>query len=278
MTPAGIVHGPVALGGLVVVVVGLLLVDLLLFARGREPTFREGVVWSHRLAGRSGSLVALPCYALDGGEDAVNYTTVYLIERSLSLDNLFVFLLLFGVLRGARTRRGARLLFWGIAPALVLRGVAILGGVALIERFHFVIYVLGVLLLFLAYRILRGVERGASTPTADLVVRLVRRVFPVTERLRGRALFVTHATGTALVTPLFALPRGDRRGRHRVRGRLDPGGVRDHARLVADLDGQRLRPARPARAVRARRGARSGASATSTRRSRSCWRSWRSSS
>ena len=76
-------------------------------------------------------------------EDAVDYTTVYLIERSLSLDNLFVFLLLFAYF-GVPTEYRARLLFWGIVAALVLRGLAILGGIALIEQFHFVIYILGV--------------------------------------------------------------------------------------------------------------------------------------
>ena len=68
-----------------------------------------------------------------GAEDAVTYITVYFIERSLSLDNLFVFLLLFAYF-GVPTEHRARLLFWGIAAALVLRGLAILGGVALIEQ------------------------------------------------------------------------------------------------------------------------------------------------
>ena len=80
---------------------------------------------------------------LSDADDAITYTTVYFIERSLSLDNLFVFLLLFSYFGIAEAYR-ARLLFWGIAAALVLRGLAILGGVALIEQFHFVIYILGV--------------------------------------------------------------------------------------------------------------------------------------
>ena len=102
-------------------------------------------------------LVAIPVAVLAGEEAGVNYTTVYLIERSLSLDNLFVFILLFSYFAVPVEYR-ARLLFWGIVAALVMRGLAILGGVALIGEFHFVIYVLGATLLVLAYRILRGVN------------------------------------------------------------------------------------------------------------------------
>ena len=199
MTPAGIVHSPVALGGLVVLVVGLLLVDLLLFSRGRDPSFRESVAWSLGWLAL-GLLVALPMYALDGGEGAVNYTTVYLIERSLSLDNLFVFLLVFGYFQVPHAAR-PKLLFWGIVLALGMRGLAILVGVELIERFHVVIYVLGVLLLYLAWRILRGVGEEVD-PGQSPVVRLVRRVVPVSEDYEGERFF-THAAGHRAATPLL---------------------------------------------------------------------------
>ena len=121
-------------------------------------------------------------------DDAITYTTVYFIERSLSLDNLFVFLLLFAYF-GVPEEHRARLLFWGIVAALVLRGLAILGGVALIEQFHIVIYVLGVLLLVLAYRILQGVDENVD-PDRNLMVRAVRRVFPVTGEYHGGSWFV----------------------------------------------------------------------------------------
>ena len=164
---------------LAAVTILLLWVDLRFFARGREPTFREGVIWSigwlivSLLAGTT--LLLLDTHGLD---DFVTYTTVYFIERSLSLDNLFVFVLLFAYF-GVPTAYRARLLFYGIAAALALRGLAILGGVALLAELHFFIYVLGVLLLVLAYRILRGVEENVD-PDRNFVVRLVRRVFPVT--------------------------------------------------------------------------------------------------
>jgi tellurite resistance protein TerC len=183
------------------VTIFLLWVDLHFFARGREPSFREGVVWSvgwlvvSLLAGST--LLLLDTHGLD---DFVTYTTVYLIERSLSLDNLFVFILLFAYF-GVPTEYRARLLFYGIAAALVLRGLAILGGVALLAQLHFFIYVLGVLLLLLAYRILRGVEENVD-PDRNLVVRLVRRVFPVSSDFEGRRMFVRR-DGTRFATPLF---------------------------------------------------------------------------
>jgi tellurite resistance protein TerC len=174
-------------------------VDLKWFARGRDPSFREGLVWSVGWLVLS-LLAALPVWWLEGSEDAVLYTTVYLVERSLSLDNLFVFLLLFRYFAVPVPER-ARLLFWGIVAALALRGLAIIGGVALIEEFHFVVYVLGATLLVLAYRVYRGVEENVD-PENNLLVRLVRRVFPVTREYHGRHWFVR--IGSRLhTTPLF---------------------------------------------------------------------------
>jgi tellurite resistance protein TerC len=176
-----------------------LLIDLRFFARGREPRFREGAWWSLGwfLLSLAAALVVL---WLDDGDAAVLYTTVYLIERSLSLDNLFVFILLFAYF-GVPYELRARLLFWGIVYALILRGLAIAGGIALIEQFHFVLYVLGILLIVLAVRVWRGVEENVS-PDRNLMVRLVRRFFPVTSTWYGNHWFVRQ--GDVLhTTPLF---------------------------------------------------------------------------
>jgi tellurite resistance protein TerC len=130
----------------------------------------------------------------------VVYTTVYLIERSLSLDNLFVFLLLFAYF-GVPYERRPRLLFWGIVAALVLRLAFILLGTTLIEEFHFVVYILGATLLVLAYRIFRGVDDNVD-PGKNLMVRLVRRFYPVTDDFRNGHWFVKE-DGRRFVTPLF---------------------------------------------------------------------------
>jgi tellurite resistance protein TerC len=186
-------------GGLVVVMIALLLIDLKFFAPGREATFRESAGWSigWLVLGLAMTPVVL---AMNGSEHAVNYVTVYLIERSLSLDNLFVFILLFAYF-GVPHEHRPRLLFWGIIAALVLRGLAILGGTALIEQFHLVLYILGVLLLVLAYRIYRGVAENVD-PDRNLVVRGVRKVFPVTDGFRNGHWFVRQ-DGRRFVTPAF---------------------------------------------------------------------------
>jgi tellurite resistance protein TerC len=199
--PLGLVSldQPGPLAALVVLVVVLLAIDLKLFARGREPSFREGLIWSAGWLVLS-LLVAVPLAALSGSEAAVNYTTVYLIERSLSLDNLFVFLLLFTYF-GVPMQFRARLLFWGIVAALAMRGAAILGGVTLIEQFHFVIYILGATLLVLAYRILRGVDDNVD-PDRNVMVRAARRLFPVTDGFREGHWF-RREEGRLHATPLF---------------------------------------------------------------------------
>jgi tellurite resistance protein TerC len=185
--------------GLIVALLVFLWLDLHFFARGREPSFREAVTWS--LGWLALSLIAaIPVWLLEGGEDAVLYTTVYLIERSLSLDNLFVFLLLFAYF-GVPYERRPRLLFWGIVAALVMRGVFILVGVELIEQFHFVIYLLGAGLIVLAYRVWRGVAENVD-PDRNLMVRLVRRVYPVTGEFHEGHWFVKRE-GRRFATPLF---------------------------------------------------------------------------
>jgi tellurite resistance protein TerC len=158
-----------------VAVVAFLFIDLKLFARGREPSFREGAAWSIGWLVLS-LLAALVIWPVRGSGDAVEYVTVYLVERSLSLDNLFVFLMLFAYFAITPEQR-PRLLFWGIVAALVMRGLAILGGVALIEQFHFVIYILGATLLLLAWKIFKG-SGEEPDPSKNLAVRTIRRVLP----------------------------------------------------------------------------------------------------
>src|SRR3954465_12072361 len=186
---------------LIAALVFFLWLDLHFFARGREPSFREAAWWSVGWLVLS-LLAAIPVLLLQGGDAAVTYTTVYFIERSLSLDNLFVFLLLFayfGVPYGHRPR----LLFFGIIAALALRGVFILAGTAVLDEFHFVVYLLGVGLLVLAYRVFRGVEESVD-PDRNLMVRLVRRVWPVTGEFHGGRWFV-HKEGSKrrYATPIF---------------------------------------------------------------------------
>jgi tellurite resistance protein TerC len=197
--PLAFISGPGPWLALAAVTVVFLAVDLKLFARGREPTFGEGVVWS--IGWLVLALAVAPVvWLLSDADDAITYTTIYFVERSLSLDNLFVFLLLFSYFAVPEEHR-ANLLFWGIVAALALRGLAILGGVALLEQFHFVVYILGALLLVLAWRILRGVEEGVD-PDKNLMVRGVRKFFPVSNDFDGHHWF-TRIDGRRYATPIF---------------------------------------------------------------------------
>ncbi len=185
--------------GLLVALFFFLWLDLHFFARGREPSFKEAAWWSVGWLVLS-LVAAIPVLLLQGADDAVSYTTVYLIERSLSLDNLFVFLLLFAYF-GVPYQRRPRLLFWGIVAALAMRGVFIVAGTELINHFHFVIYLLGAGLILLAYRIWRGVSENVN-PDNNLMVRAVRKVFPVTSEFHEGHWFVKQ-DGARHATPLF---------------------------------------------------------------------------
>ena len=186
---------------LIAALIFFLWLDLHFFARGREPSFKEAAWWSVGWFVLS-LLAAIPILIWEGHDDAVTYTTVYLIERSLSLDNLFVFLLLFAYF-GVPYQYRPRLLFFGIVAALALRGAFILGGTALIEQFHFVVYLLGVGLLVLAYRTFRGVEENVD-PDRNLMVRLVRKVWPVTGEFHGGRWFVRpEGKHRTYATPVF---------------------------------------------------------------------------
>src|SRR5215207_3002709 len=148
------------------VVAGLGL-ELRLFAPSRTPRRGEAIAWS------TGWLVLAVAVAagiaLTGGP-AGEWTTVYLIERSLSLDNVFLFSLLLAYFLVPPELRG-RVVLIGIAGALLLRGLAIAGGVALVASVEAIVYLFGALLLFVAYRALRGADE-ASDPAANPMLRV----------------------------------------------------------------------------------------------------------
>jgi tellurite resistance protein TerC len=190
----------IEIGSLVAVIAVASFVDLKLFGRGKtQPSFREAAWWSAGWVGLAG-MAALVIWGARGGDDAVLFTTVYLIERSLSIDNVFVFLLLFTYFKIEPAHR-ARLIIIGIILALVLRGLAILGGVELLDRFDFLIYVLAGGLLILAVRIARGFEEGIDVEH-NLMIRAVRRIFPVATTGHDGAWFLRRA-GRVHTTPIF---------------------------------------------------------------------------
>ena len=170
-------------------------------SRGRDASFPTAS--SGGWAGsRSGCWSPGSCSALNGSEDGVSYPTVYLIERTLSLDNLFVFLLLFAYFGVPHAPPRAPVVLGHHRQALVLRGLAILGGTALIEQFHVVLYLLGVLLLVLAYRIYRGVGEDVDP---DQQHRRARRCAASSRSPTGsaRGTGSSREDGKRHVTPIF---------------------------------------------------------------------------
>lgn len=134
-----------------------------------------------------------------GGEAAQQYLAGYLIEESLSIDNLFVFLLVFGSLAiGLRYQR--KVLFWGILGAMIMRGAFIVAGISLISRFEWIVYIFGALLVYTAYRLVRS--HGVQVePEKNPMVRFARRIFPVATDYEGKR-FLIRRGGRTFITPL----------------------------------------------------------------------------
>jgi tellurite resistance protein TerC len=168
-----------------------------LFARGRMPGRGEALAWS---TGWLLLAIAIAVGIAVIGGPAGQWTTVYLIERSLSLDNVFLFSLLLAYFLVPAELRG-RVIVIGIAGALVLRAVAIVAGVAVIQSVEAVVYAFGALLLYVAYRTFRGAPEQ-SDPSTNVVLRLLRRAIPTTPDFRGRRLFIREG-GTLYGTPLL---------------------------------------------------------------------------
>lgn len=185
------------------VVAGLLAVDLFVVQRdAHEVSIKEAVVWSAIWIGVSIAFGLGIARFHDGGGVAVGYFTGYLIEKSLSVDNVVVFVLIFQALSVPRELQH-RVLFYGVLGAIVMRTVLILAGAALIARFEWILYVFGVFLLYLAYRTWRRRSKSADI-TKSRLMRQVRRVLPATKDYRDERFFVTEH-GRRLVTPLFVV-------------------------------------------------------------------------
>ncbi|MBO2520819.1 MAG: hypothetical protein CW345_03290 [Firmicutes bacterium] len=185
-------------------VIVMLLLDLGVFHRhAHRVSVREAAFWSvFWIALALAFNVAI--YFWMGAETAMEYLTGYLIEKSLSVDNLFVFALIFSYFR-VPAQYQHRVLFWGILGALVMRGTLIFLGTSLISRFHWVFYLFGALLLFSGYRMLRhDKESEELDPEKNPVVRIARKVIPVTPHYVGEHLF-SRIDGVLHATPLFVV-------------------------------------------------------------------------
>jgi tellurite resistance protein TerC len=183
-----------------VVVLALLALDLEVFhRRAHAISFREATVWSAFWVILSLSLNA-GLYFWRGQEDALQFLTAYVLEKSLSTDNVFVFAVIFSYTAVAAQYQH-KVLFWGVLGALVARGLFILTGTTLVRHFHWVLYIFGVFLFFTGANLLRKGRREFD-PVRSPVLRLARKLFPITERFEGARFFV-QCGGQVFATPLF---------------------------------------------------------------------------
>jgi tellurite resistance protein TerC len=183
-------------------VTALLIIDLLVVhRRPHAPSTKEAAIESAVWIG-IGLAFTFVILGWHGGQAATEYISGYLIEKSLSVDNVFVWALIMSYFAVPREYQ-FRVLFWGIFGALVLRFVFIFAGVALLERFEWMLFVFGAFLLITAFRMIRH-DNEEVHPEHNPVLRLVRKVIPSTTEYNGQHLFVRHA-GKLLATPLFAV-------------------------------------------------------------------------
>ena len=144
--------------------------------------------------------VMVPNSSYTNGQAALAFLTGYLIEKSLSVDNIFVFILIFSFF-AVPDKYQHRVLFWGILGALVMRGILIAVGAALLEQFHWIIYVFGAFLIYTGIRMARHQDEELK-PDQNPLVKFFRRFMPVTEDFEGDKFFVRRA-GRLFATPLF---------------------------------------------------------------------------
>ncbi|MBI4429516.1 MAG: TerC family protein [Ignavibacteriales bacterium] len=175
--------------GFNIFVVIMLLVDLVIFHRkAHEVSIKEALIWSGVWIAVS-LIFNVGVYSWYGHESALQFLTGYLIEKSLSVDNLFVFLVIFSYFK-VPPRYQHKVLFWGILGALIMRGTLILVGVTLIAKFHWILYVFGLFLVFTGIKMLFQKELAEVHPERNIIVRFFKKFFPVTAGYHEEKFFI----------------------------------------------------------------------------------------
>jgi TerC family integral membrane protein len=179
----------------------LLFIDLAVVNRqGRVLPFKQAVLSSLVWIALAAIFAAI-IHQWMGGTKALEFVTGYLVEEALSVDNLFVFILLFAYFK-VPAEQERTVLFWGIIGALIMRGIFILAGVALIRRFHWIIYIFGAFLVYTGFKLMTEKEEDQVDPSRNIVLRMARKFLPVSDHYEGKKFF-TLREGKRFATPLF---------------------------------------------------------------------------
>ena len=187
--------------GFHVLIASVLAIDLLVVGKeSHKVPLKEALTWTAIWVGLA-ILFNLFIYFKWGGEPALEFLTGYVIEYSLSVDNIFVFILLFATF-GIPAEYQHKVLFWGIIGALVMRGIFVFAGVALINRFHWIVMVFGLFLVFSGIKMLFSKKKDSSDPNSNVVVRIAKKSFRVTDEIKDNSFFVKK-DGLNYMTPLF---------------------------------------------------------------------------
>ena len=185
-----------------VFVAAMLVLDLGIFHRGSNAMGFKQAIWGCvfwiAMAAAFGGIV----YFWMGPQKALEFSTGYVIEESLSVDNLFVFLILFRFFKVPREHQYS-VLFWGIIGALLMRFVFIVVGVSAIQRFHWITYIFGAILVYSGIKLAFG-EEVEVEPEKNFVLKLFRRFMPITGQYHGKKFFIIEA-GRRMATPLLAV-------------------------------------------------------------------------
>ena len=183
-----------------VFVVAMLVLDLgFIQRRAHFPSMKEALTWSVVWT----VLALLFCLFLwfeFGGIKALEFLTGYIIEESLSVDNVFVFVVIFSYFAVPHEVHH-KVLFWGVLSAIIFRALFIVAGAALVSRFHWILYILGLFLVFMAIKLARQKDSGVH-PERNPVIIFCRRFFPITDQYSGSRFFVRRE-GKSYITPLF---------------------------------------------------------------------------
>jgi len=182
------------------VIAVMFVLDLWVFNRkSHEIKFREALTWTVAWVSLA-MLFNLGVWYYMGPTKALEFFTGYIIEESLSVDNLFVFIMIFSYFNVPRALQ-PKILKWGIIGALIMRAIFILLGIELIERFHWMVYIFGAILIYTGFKMAFGGEEKIE-PEKNPLVRLARRFIPITKRNVGDKFFIKRR-GIWAATPLF---------------------------------------------------------------------------